>query len=81
MEVNEKSDVWSADCMICFQDDWHWSVKCYREMPEERKDFHRAILGAPKIATVSSFSSDMEHSLSWRQTVILFFCIIYSECT
>lgn len=36
VEVNEKSDVLSADCMICFQVDLHWSVKCYTEMPEER---------------------------------------------
>lgn len=81
VEVNEKSDVLSADCMICFQDDLHWSVKRFTEMPEERKDFHRAVLGAPKITNISSFSSDVEHSFSWRQTVILFFCIIYSECT
>lgn len=81
VEVNAKSDVLSADCMIFFQDDLHWSVKRYTEVPKERKDFHRAVLGAPKITNISSFSSDMEHSLSWRQTVILFFCIIYSECT
>ena len=52
MEVNEKSVVLSADCMVCFRHDLHLSVECRAEMPEERKDFHRAVLGAPKNVTV-----------------------------
>lgn len=26
----------------------HLSVQCHTEMPEERKDFHMAVIGAPK---------------------------------
>ena len=48
MEVNEESGVLSADCMVCWRDDLHLSVERCAEMPEERKDFHRAILGAPR---------------------------------
>lgn len=66
---------WFASKMICIEV-FNPTQKC-----QERKDFHKAVLGALKNTIVSSFSSDMEHSLSWRQSVILFFCIIYSECT
>lgn len=48
VEVNEKSDVLSADCMVCFWDDLHSSVGCCTEIPEERKDFCRTVLGGLK---------------------------------
>lgn len=86
VEGIEKSDVLSADCMVCFWAGWHLSVECCAEIPEEKKDFHRAGLGALK--NINTYLGQRVFScllwygaLPFSETVILLFCIIHSECT